>query len=108
MIQGRCGAKRLCPVAGFFEGFAGLAFAAGEDEPVGFGILNAVKDGFGGAGVVLAGLASPETDFETGVVFDPAHLILEEVVLKYRFDELLSVHGGWDLWVGGWDGRVWV
>jgi len=66
---------------------------------MGFWILDAVKDGFGGAGVVLAGLTSPEADFETGVVFDPAHLILEEVVLKHCFDELSSVHVGWDY---GW------
>ena len=28
----------LGPVACFFQGFAGLAFAAGEDEPMGFGV----------------------------------------------------------------------
>jgi hypothetical protein len=70
--------EEVGPVAGFFEGFAGLAFAAGEDEPVGFGCEETVENGFGGAGVVLAGLTSPEADFEAGGVVEPFELVREE------------------------------
>jgi hypothetical protein len=43
--------EEVGPVAGFFEGFAGLAFAAGEDEPVGFGCEEAVENGAAASGL---------------------------------------------------------
>jgi hypothetical protein len=82
------------PVAGFFEGFAGLAFAAGEDEPVCFWCEEAVEGGFGGAGVVLAGLARPEADFEAAFVAEPAHLVVEEIAFDDGVDDVLRGEGG--------------
>lgn len=68
------------PFFGFLQGFAGLAFTAGEDEPMGFWVLYAVEHGFGGTGEVLAGLASPETDFESTGVAKPVLLVTQEFV----------------------------
>jgi hypothetical protein len=68
----------LGPLAGFFERFAGLALTAGKDQPMGFGVEDRVEHGLGGAGVVLAGLASPKADFETGGIVEPVLLVLEE------------------------------
>jgi hypothetical protein len=42
---------------------------------VGFGVEYAVEHGFGGAGVVLAGLACPEAEFEAAGVVEPGALI---------------------------------
>jgi hypothetical protein len=66
------------PFFGFFEGFDGLAFTGGNNQPVGFRMADAIKNRFGGAGEVLAGLASPEADFEAGVVRCKSGLVGEE------------------------------
>ncbi len=57
------------------EGFDGLAFAASDDEPMVVGCAEGIENGFGGAGVVLAGLTSPEADFELGWVGEPIPLV---------------------------------
>ena len=72
----------LGPVAGFFQGLAGLAFAAGEDEPMGFRVLYAVEHGLGGAGVVLAGLACPEAEFEAAFIGQPETLVFQKVAFE--------------------------
>ena len=44
------------------------------------GCVDGIDDSFGGAGVVLAGLASPEADLELGGVGEPIPLVGKEEV----------------------------
>ena len=44
------------------------------------GGVDGIDDCFGGAGVVLAGLAGPEADFELGGIGEPVPLVGEEEV----------------------------
>jgi hypothetical protein len=69
----------LGPFPGFFEGFDGLAFARGDNEPSGFGIFEAIENGFGSTGEVLAGLACPEADFEATRVRGKSGLVREKL-----------------------------
>ena len=63
---------------GVLEGFDGLALAASDDKPVVVRCAQAIKDGLGGAGEVLAGLARPEADLELGSIGEPVPLVREE------------------------------
>ena len=53
---------------------------------MGFGIEYAVEHGLGGAGVVLAGLACPEAEFEAGLILQPEVLVFEKVAFDGRGD----------------------
>ena len=66
------------PFFGFVEGFEGLSFAGGDDDPGGAGIEKAIEHGFGGGGVILACLASPQADFEASWVRCKIGLIRQE------------------------------
>ena len=44
------------------------------------GGVEGIEDGFGGAGVILAGLARPEADLELGRIGEPIPLVGEEEV----------------------------
>lgn len=79
--------RRLCfeearPVPGFQEGLASLALAAGDDEPVAVLIRRAVVSGFGGAGVVLAGLPGPKAELEPARFIEPLFLVRQKAVWK--------------------------
>ena len=80
------------PALGFVDGFEGLAFAGGEDDPGGARVEAGVGDGLGGGGEVLAGLTGPEGDFEAGGIGKPEALVLEEAAAAYEF-QVVSVHG---------------
>jgi hypothetical protein len=74
-VLGDKGVAGAGPVPGFFKGFDGLTFAASDNEPMGVRLGNAIEDGFGGAGKVLTGLASPKTDFERTGILEPIPLV---------------------------------
>jgi hypothetical protein len=66
------------PIFGFGEGLDGLGLAGGNDNPSSARVKEAVDDGFGGGGVVFAGLTRPEADFEASWVRGKSGLVGEE------------------------------
>ena len=71
-------ANNAHPVFRLGEGFDGLALAASEDDPVPLLSDYAVEHGFGGAGVILAGLARPKADLEWTRIREPLLLVRKD------------------------------